>query len=501
MPHKLLKYSTFILFSLLCQSLLSQDNTPPDKPVIDYVTVDTASNDVLIFWEPSDSADVEWYYLYYEVNTINGMEGVKFDSTDAGQYQHRHTNTEAGERSVLYSVTALDSSNNESLRKPGLHSTIFTFPEYDDCKRRMTIHWTRYIGWNGNLSGYIIYYSINNSPFTALYGEVAKDSFTIQTEIEPNTEYRYFVEAIRYDGTISRSNITTIYTHRPGSPSDFELEYVTIPGPNLAEINFFFTDTSSVEQLVLLRSSDKDSEFRPLKYLTGLSSGINTVRDESILTAVNQYYYRIGVATGCNEVYSTTNLGVNILLHGTFNKNLYRNELSWNPYEEWDTGVEEYEIYRSGLTGDLELLATVPSGVTEFTDELTELAGSGIPGRLRYQVVARKSGESVFSESNTLEIDITTQPLGIPNAFTPNQDGINDRFRPVLNFIPKEYLMIIYDRYGVTLYQSEDPLEGWDGKIRNGSLAIEGVYVYHIQYVSFDGTAFSQTGHLTLIIP
>jgi gliding motility-associated-like protein len=71
----------------------------------------------------------------------------------------------------------------------------------------------------------------------------------------------------------------------------------------------------------------------------------------------------------------------------------------------------------------------------------------------------------------------------IPNAFTPNNDGLNDRF--IILGIPYEQIthfnLQIYDRWGQMIYTSTDIRQGWDGT-RNGTLCQEGVYVWIIYY-------------------
>ena len=63
------------------------------------IELDTASNNTEIYWTPSDSADVEFYNLYYEVNTPNGPEGVKFATVDADKTSFTHIDIDAGKQS------------------------------------------------------------------------------------------------------------------------------------------------------------------------------------------------------------------------------------------------------------------------------------------------------------------------------------------------------------------------------------------------------------------
>ena len=72
-----------------------------------------------------------------------------------------------------------------------------------------------------------------------------------------------------------------------------------------------------------------------------------------------------------------------------------------------------------------------------------------------------------------------------PNAFTPNNDGLNDQFKPLLpdcnNIGFERYHINIYNRFGQPVFQSNNPAEGWKGTFNNQA-APQGVYVYTIQY-------------------
>lgn len=90
--------------------------------------------------------------------------------------------------------------------------------------------------------------------------------------------------------------------------------------------------------------------------------------------------------------------------------------------------------------------------------------------------------------------------LFIPDAFSPNGDGLNDVFRPVVNenFGIADYELYIFDRFGRKLFSTNDYLEGWDGTI-SGSNAPIGVYNYLIIVKGKSGKQNRHQGHLTLI--
>jgi len=97
--------------------------------------------------------------------------------------------------------------------------------------------------------------------------------------------------------------------------------------------------------------------------------------------------------------------------------------------------------------------------------------------------------DTVFSNI-TVEEPVTVY---MPNAFTPNNDGKNDIFKPVFNKNPKVYKFLIYDKFGKTLFVSTNPEDGW-----NGSNAKPGLYVWKLIYKDNNGKIIEKTGNVTL---
>lgn len=88
----------------------------------------------------------------------------------------------------------------------------------------------------------------------------------------------------------------------------------------------------------------------------------------------------------------------------------------------------------------------------------------------------------------------------IPNAFSPNDDGINDRFRPILptTCLNGGYSFSIYNRWGAAVYRGYDILKGWDGMINNKHADL-GAYFYTIHYNDAKNEAVHYKGSFTLL--
>ncbi len=84
-----------------------------------------------------------------------------------------------------------------------------------------------------------------------------------------------------------------------------------------------------------------------------------------------------------------------------------------------------------------------------------------------------------------------------PNAFTPNNDGLNDFFGP-LGKVPETYSMQVFNRYGEIVFKSSAVNNRWDGTLR-GKLQPPGLFVYFIQYNDINNNPKQQKGSFILI--
>ena len=92
--------------------------------------------------------------------------------------------------------------------------------------------------------------------------------------------------------------------------------------------------------------------------------------------------------------------------------------------------------------------------------------------------------------------------LFFPNAFTPNADGVNDDFFPkgINPQYIRDYNLLIWDRWGGLIYETNDPLGRWHGNKHNsGGILPQGVYVYKYRYKNPRGKIISGKGFVTLI--
>jgi len=86
-----------------------------------------------------------------------------------------------------------------------------------------------------------------------------------------------------------------------------------------------------------------------------------------------------------------------------------------------------------------------------------------------------------------------------PNAFSPNEDGLNDVFLPLMVGV-SEYDIEIYDRWGELIFETENLEEPWVGNVKGGDhYAENGIYIYKVKLNDMLGLGHEFSGHITLI--
>jgi len=111
-----------------------------------------------------------------------------------------------------------------------------------------------------------------------------------------------------------------------------------------------------------------------------------------------------------------------------------------------------------------------------------------------YSVII-KTTEGCESKDTAMLVNVTV-PLYVPNAFTPNGDGLNDTFKPIITKpeLISQYHLSIYNRWGQCFFETSDPAKGWDGMDE-----LPGVYNWVISYMDGMGKVNQIRGVVTLI--
>ncbi|MFY8029109.1 MAG: gliding motility-associated C-terminal domain-containing protein, partial [Bacteroidia bacterium] len=91
---------------------------------------------------------------------------------------------------------------------------------------------------------------------------------------------------------------------------------------------------------------------------------------------------------------------------------------------------------------------------------------------------------------------IRTFDVWVPNAFSPNKDGVNDIFFVRGNNV-KDFALKIFDRWGTLMFETSNLNDGWNGEYQ-GRIVNTGIFVYTLDYTLKEGTQGTLKGNISV---
>ena len=115
----------------------------------------------------------------------------------------------------------------------------------------------------------------------------------------------------------------------------------------------------------------------------------------------------------------------------------------------------------------------------------------------KYYVVASRKG---CLASDTVNITEDCEVILImPNIFTPNGDDVNDVFKSNEIKGVESIDVLIYNKWGMTVYESDELSFNWKAEGKDGLTPTDGVYFWNINFKGIDGKDYIQKGTVTLM--
>lgn len=141
---------------------------------------------------------------------------------------------------------------------------------------------------------------------------------------------------------------------------------------------------------------------------------------------------------------------------------------------------------------------TTGIGIVEWSDGST--ADSLIINDYGVYSVTLTTLDTVLNAEFSIEKVDCCHPV-IPNAFSPNGDGVNDDFGVKLKYCEVQILeFTVYSRWGELMFQAHKSTDRWDGTTLNGTEAPSDVYVYVTRYkVADEEQEMSKKGDVALL--
>ncbi len=100
--------------------------------------------------------------------------------------------------------------------------------------------------------------------------------------------------------------------------------------------------------------------------------------------------------------------------------------------------------------------------------------------------------------SDTVTVKVISKGVVIPTAFTPDNDGKNEVFKPIVLGTAIDYLFVVFNRWGQKLFESKIAGKGWDGAF-NGQLQSAGTYIWTLSCTLDTNQQIQKKGTVVLI--
>jgi len=117
-----------------------------------------------------------------------------------------------------------------------------------------------------------------------------------------------------------------------------------------------------------------------------------------------------------------------------------------------------------------------------------------------YYNVTLSVSNDFCSDSITQQISLFEELISfVPNAFSPNGDGLNDILFPINNIEDEDqFQFLIYNRWGELVFETQSGNEGWDGSFK-GEIVNEGLYIWSLKLYKKNGDQRDLKGDVMLL--
>ena len=320
------------------------------------------------------------------------------------------------------------------------------------------------------------------------------DNYTI-SDFTTDSQYCLVVRAILEDGTVSNSNKSCLSTKMQRPPAWINADQASINSDNNVSLSFTIDPLSEIHIFRLERKTGQPGTFQEIAQPSSSTGTVLFTDNKADIRNIN--YYRLTAINSCNIQSTVSNISSNIVLS-------LKNEgddliLSWNSYKKWLGMVLSYRLFVNTGKGFEERAAlsnTDTVFILGYKEIMYEVSGSEVC----FYINASETSNPHGVTGQSISARICTEPtelITVPNVFTPDNDLMNDLFRPVLSFTPIDYHLIISDRKGIVMFETRDSRSEWDGT-QKGNPSREDVFLWFLKVTTPSGKIISKTGTVTI---
>lgn len=347
---------------------------------------------------------------------------------------------------------------------------------------------------SGYLAYYILYKSSNGGAFVpvdTLYSGSGQEFFDGNVPNHALVDYCYKMIGVNVCGVAGQESYTICSIDQHNKPIEgTEIIVTTVVENKNTHTTWFQSNEPDFKGYTLYkRINDPKSTFEFVKFFENKSD--TSYLDTRVKVQEYSYCYALAVKDKCGNNSAKSNPGCSILLQGAsipFQHNLF-----WNPYQEWEFGVQQYDLWRHD---DRYFDTLIQDGNAQFVKTI-DTAWDYDWGGYWYKIRATElNGNLAVSESN--EIYLVQSPLlHVPTGFTRNGDQLNDVWG-ISDVFVKDYRLLVYNRWGEKVLETTDKNFQWDGYFRQEQPA-DNVFIWYVVYTGWDESTHTQKGTLTLL--
>lgn len=491
--------NSFCSFQSNVEGDLLEDQTPPLIPIIQSVSIDTTSGNLVITWDINPSSDTYGYIVYDQDNLgfyveLDTIWGINNNSYSISNFDPNELQS--------FTVAAFDSCFTDQMPptyqtsgKATIHTTMDVSFELDICSESLDLSWTPYLGWQDGVALYRIFVKADGGDWIMMQ---ATASTNAALNLIAGTTYEIVIQAISEDGYDSFSNKINANFELPGAPEVHYLSTATVDWDGIV-VKYYSSFEPAQGSVVLQKFDPLTSDFEDLEERLVMNQ-TEYFTDNNHSADNQSEIYRILAIDSCGNPTIHTNIGKTIYLTTESDHAALLVRLSWSSYQNFSAPIVQYRIYRS-VNGVLETtpLAVLPSSTRTYLDSLTNYNNTS--GQFCYFVEAVEGTNEYgfFEVSRSNYACALIDPLiFIPNSIVVN--GINELFLPVVGYYNMtSYDLTVIDRWGQSIFRTNNPSEGWNGSF-GGKLVPEGLYVYILRINNGENTEITRRGHVNVLI-
>lgn len=449
---------------------------------ISYVSY--ASNNVIKLKIPeNDTTGTHGFIISSNNRILTPIGGLSDVTLKPGDYQLR-----VPSQNSMYQLLAInDCRDTVSVGK--LHKPMKLSISEKSGTFFPLLNWTQYQGWD-NLANYEVVRTTNGVDLEIVALLQPTDTSYVDSLV-CNNFYSYFIRATQplYSSNSTTDTISPAYVGPTGAT---ELFTTTVIDNKTILTTWQSHNHPQVSQYVISRTDPNFGfvERHAIVEDTFFIDNIEVFADRDI------YKYTITGIDFCLSKSESSMESNSIVVAITRNENDV--DLEWNLFEKWPLDETTYYLEKATESTEFETVFS-GKGATFYKDEeIFEFEDEIFRYRIKAMYGDRVAYSNVVREYPDLKVFI-------PNAFTPNNDGINDEYKvtgsggetgSVAEF--DKFRLVIINRWGETVYESNNLAEGWDGNYKGAECPI-GTYVFHVEFRDKTGKFQYYQGNITLI--